>query len=66
MSNQLARITYHAAIAKHHVAQVAHSAQEKVVEHKSELTCSAAVASVVYVASRAAGFKAGYAYAQAN
>lgn len=44
----------------------ADKAVEMISENKKELTTLAAISSVVYLTSRVAGFKAGYAYAKST
>lgn len=46
--------------AKHIVADL----KDKAIENQSELTCIGVTATVVGVAARVCGFKAGYAYAK--
>lgn len=57
---------WYAAVAYDRARQTAEDTKEFVAEHKSEMTRTAAITSVVYLGSRAAGFKAGYAYASAS
>lgn len=54
----------YAATYAHRAKQAAVHAKDQIVENKSELTRLAATATVVGIAARVNGFKAGYEFAQ--
>lgn len=66
MRKPLAYAVLYAHLAKHHAKQAVANTKVKAVEHKSELTCIAATTITVGLAARAAGFQAGYEFAQTN
>jgi hypothetical protein len=63
MRYRLAIAALYGSLAKAHAVQAAGNAKEFVVEHKSEMTRTAVVSTAVYLAARANGFQAGYAFA---
>ena len=58
------RIAYYSYAAKERVLESAHDTKEFVTEHKSEMTRTAAISTLVYVGARINGFKAGYEFAK--
>lgn len=66
MRNRIVIARVYAEAYKYHAARVATEVKEIVVEHKSELACIVAASTVVGLAARVAGFKAGYAFAKTN
>lgn len=55
---------YYTAVAYDAARQGVENTKEFAAEHKSEMTRTAAITSVVYLGARINGFKAGYEYAK--
>lgn len=64
MRNRISVAQLYANLYATRIVQVANETKQKVVDNKSELTHIAATSAVVYLASRTAGFKAGYKFAK--
>jgi hypothetical protein len=66
MRNRIAYASLYAQLYAHKAQQAAINAKDFAVENRSEIGRLAGTAAVVGVAARVNGFKAGYAFAQAN